>query len=149
MPETDLDHLMKEKFASLSEDASGGCLILPAADLQNAVQFLSEKYGFDYLMNLAAIDYKDKFGLVYNLYSFKTRKKISLKVILAKDDPRAPSLSRMLPAANWHEREAYDLMGINFIGHPDLQRILLPDDWVGHPLRKDYAKDGLIPMPPV
>ncbi len=149
MAELDLFNSIKKRFESAGEDASSESLILRAQDIEKAILFLMEEHGFDYLMNLAAVDYKDTFAVVYDLYSFKTGKKISLKAFLAKEDPSVPSLSRILPAANWHEREAYDLMGINFTGHPDLRRILLPDDWVGHPLRKDYIKEGFVTMPRV
>ena len=140
---------LKKRFGSAGEDAPSGSVVLEAQDIEKAVLFLTEEHAFDFLMNLAAIDYKDRLAVVYNLYSFKTGKKISLKIFVAKDNPSVPSISRILPAADWHEREAYDLMGISFSAHPDLRRILLPDDWEGHPLRKDYIKEGIVKMPRV
>ena len=70
-----------------------------------------------------------------------------LKTKVRRDDPHLESLVRVWPAANWQEREVFDLFGIVFDGHPDLRRILLPEDWVGHPLRKDYEDDRIIRRP--
>jgi len=83
-----------------------------------------------------------RFVTVYQLYSIPHRRHLRLKVPIPGNPPRVPTATRVWPAANWHEREAYDLMGIVFEGHPDLRRILMPDDWVGHPLRKDYPLGG-------
>jgi len=94
---------------------------------------------FDYLMCLSGMDYNDgKLGVVYHLFSTVHRHKIVLKVQCAKETPHVQSVSAVWGTANWHEREAYDLLGIIFDEHPDLRRILLPDDWGGYPLRKDY-----------
>jgi len=149
MAENDVIGGFKKKFETAAEESPSGAIVLQAQDIEKAVLFLAEDHGYNYLMNLSAIDYKDKFAVVYNLYSPKAGKKISLKVFLVRENPSLPSIASILPAANWHEREAYDLMGIKFTGHPDLRRILLPDDWVGHPLRKDYVKEGFVKMPRV
>lgn len=93
---------------------------------------------FDYLVNLSGVDDKDKFVVVYHLYSLKHRHRIVLKVYLDRENPRIPTVERVWRSANWHEREAYDMFGIVFDGHSDLRRILCPYDWEGHPLRKDY-----------
>ncbi len=101
---------------------------------------------FRYLSMIAGLDYSPRsprFGVVYHLYSHKNRNRISLKCFLTDDlAPALDSVSSVWSAANWHEREAFDLLGIHFKGHPDLRRILLPDDWTGHPLRKDYPLRG-------
>ncbi|MFA4014976.1 MAG: hypothetical protein RUDDFDWM_000042 [Candidatus Fervidibacterota bacterium] len=96
---------------------------------------------FDYLRCLSAIDWfeEGQMEVVYHLYSMKHGHSLVVKVRVKRDDPRLPSVSSIWAAANWHEREAYDLLGIIFEGHPDLRRILLPQDWTGHPLRKDYS----------
>jgi NADH dehydrogenase I D subunit len=83
-----------------------------------------------------------RFDAVYQLHSLTHRRRLRLKAPLKGDAPRIASVVAVWPAANWHERETYDLMGIVFEGHPDLRRILMPDDWVGHPLRKDYPLGG-------
>jgi NADH-quinone oxidoreductase subunit C len=101
---------------------------------------------FRYLSMIAGLDYlpqSPRFGVVYNLYSHKNKNRVTLKALLADD--AAPAIDSVVPVwstANWHEREAYDMMGIRFRGHPDLRRILMPNDWVGHPQRKDYPLRG-------
>ncbi len=102
---------------------------------------------FKYLSVIAGMDYapqSPRFGVVYHLYSHKNKNRIALKTFL-KDD-QAPVANSVVPVwntANWHEREAFDLLGIRFKGHPDLRRILMPNDWVGYPLRKDYPVRGM------
>lgn len=148
MPE-DLISRLKNKFRVIGLEEQSQCIVIEAGELKGLCLFLKESLNFDYLMNLAAIDYKDKFALVYIFYSFKDKSRASIKIFLDKNSPSVESIAGIYRAADWHEREAYDLMGINFTGHPDLKRILLPDDWQGHPLRKDYEKKGLIRMPQV
>jgi len=104
-------------------------------------------YYFDFLSNITAVDYypENKFALVYHLSSIPFQKQLTLKVILENDRsldnlPEIMSISSVWRTADWHEREAFDLMGIYFNDHPDLRRILLPDDWEGYPLRKDYKE---------
>jgi len=97
-----------------------------------------ERLQFDYLMCLSGVDYKGKLGVTYHLFSMIHKHKIVLKVEVPTDSPNVPSVESVWKTANWHEREAFDLYGINFVGHPDLRRILLPYDWEGYPLRKDY-----------
>ena len=103
--------------------------------------------GFKYLSMIAGMDYspaRPRFGVVYNLYSHKHHDRITLKVRLADDQsPAIDSVAKVWSTANWHEREIYDMMGIRFNGHPDLRRILMPADWVGHPQRKDYPLKGM------
>jgi NADH-quinone oxidoreductase subunit C len=94
---------------------------------------------FDYLMCLSGVDYNDgRLGVVYHLSSMVHRHKIVLKAQCTKDNSHVQSVSAVWGTANWHEREAYDLLGIVFDEHPDLRRILLPYDWEGYPLRKDF-----------
>jgi NADH-quinone oxidoreductase subunit C len=98
----------------------------------------NENYLFDYLSCLSGVDYKTNLGVVYNLYSFTFGHKITLKTIVEKTNPVVPSIEKVWKSANWHEREAFDLLGVKFDGHPNLIRILCPYDWEGHPLQKDY-----------
>jgi NADH-quinone oxidoreductase subunit C len=101
---------------------------------------------FRYLSMIAGMDYSPaspRFGVVYNLYSHNNKNRVTLKTYLEDDvAPAVDSVVSVWSTANWHEREAYDLLGIRFKGHPDLRRILMPTDWVGHPLRKDYPLRG-------
>ncbi|MHB8627644.1 MAG: NADH-quinone oxidoreductase subunit C [Aggregatilineales bacterium] len=101
----------------------------------------TEGLEFNLLSDLAFVDYyptEPRFAICYHLYSIYYSRRVRLKVYLPGDDPRIHSVTGVWPAANWHEREAFDLMGIVFDGHPDLRRILMPRDWIGYPLRKDY-----------
>jgi NADH-quinone oxidoreductase subunit C len=94
----------------------------------------------DWLANLSGVDYvaDGQMAVVYDLWSFDLRHSFAVKVYCDRATPVLPSVCDLWPAANWHEREVFDLLGITFANHPDLRRILLPDDWIGHPLRKDY-----------
>ena len=94
---------------------------------------------FDFLMCITALDNGDSkiFTIAYNFHSNKHNHSVEIRVVVA-DDEEVPSLANIWKTADWHEREAYDMMGIKFSGHPDLKRILLPEDWEGFPLRKDY-----------
>jgi NADH-quinone oxidoreductase subunit C len=109
-------------------------------NLINICLFLrnDENLLFDYLSCLSGMDYKTGLGVVYNLYSFTFGHKITLKVVVDKNNPVVPSIEKVWKSANWHEREAFDLIGVKFDGHPNLIRILCPYDWDGHPLQKDY-----------
>lgn len=96
---------------------------------------------FDYLVSLAAVDRPpESIEVVTHLFSYTHRAALAIRTTLPRDEPRVPSLAEVWPAAGWHEREQFDLLGVAFEGHPDLRRILMPDDWEGHPLRKDYVK---------
>jgi len=94
---------------------------------------------FDFLSAEGGRDLGEKFEVFYLLYSYECHHSFALKARVPRDNPKAPSVAAVWPAANWHEREAYDMFGIEFEGHPDLRRILMPPDWVGYPLRKDYV----------
>jgi len=99
---------------------------------------------FDYLSNLTAVHWPERpkpFEVVYHLYSIPRRDRVNLKLDVG-DGEQPPTASRVWVTANWHEREVFDLFGIRFHGHPDMTRILMTDDWIGHPLRKDYPLEG-------
>lgn len=97
---------------------------------------------FDILSDLTALDIpkENKIQIVYHLYSYTPKNQIVLKVDLSRDDPRIATVEKVWKVANWLEREVFDLFGVFFEGHSDLRRIMLPEDWVGHPLRKDYVE---------
>ena len=94
---------------------------------------------FDYLMSISSYDLGESqiFGLAYNFYSTSLKKYLEIRIEIASNTD-IESVAHLWRAADWHEREAYDLMGVKFKNHPDMKRILLPEDWEGHPLRKDY-----------
>jgi len=95
----------------------------------------------DWLANLSGVDYvaDGKMCCVYDLWSFEHRHAFAVKVYTTREKPSIASVADLWPAADWHEREAFDMLGIDFPGHPDLRRILCADDWEGFPLRKDYV----------
>jgi NADH-quinone oxidoreductase subunit C len=100
---------------------------------------------FRFLVDVTAVDYNDKtprFVMVYHLLSLEHNRRLRLKVPLDGDNPEIESITGIWPTANWHEREVYDLFGVEFLRHPDLRRILLPDHWDCFPLRKDYPLEG-------
>ena len=90
-------------------------------------------------MCLSSVDWGDELGVVYHFFSNPHRHKITVKVTLPREQPTVASVAALWPTADWHEREASDMMGIVFENHPDLRRILCPDDWEGYALRKDYV----------
>lgn len=99
----------------------------------------------DYLSDLCGVDYPERrfrFEVVYNFYSLKHKHGIRIKALIPGKDPSIDSVVQIWRGANWHEREASDMFGIIFNGHPDLRRILMPEDWEGYPLRKDYPLKG-------
>ncbi len=119
--------------------------------IQDICRFLHDDPALkmDHLSDLTAVDYSayagdtgPRFEVVYNMISTTFRHRIRLKARVPEDNPRIDTVTPIWQTANWHERETYDLMGIIFHGHPDLRRILLPEDWVGHPLRKEYPLKG-------
>jgi len=107
--------------------------------------FLRDEMGYDFLCDLCGVDYlgtSPRFMVVYNLYNIALKDRLRIKVPVEENDAKIDTVSVVWGTANWHERECWDLMGISFNNHPDLRRILMPDDWEGHPLRKDYPLQG-------
>jgi NADH-quinone oxidoreductase subunit C len=113
-----------------------------AASWRELAEFLRRdpQLDFDWLGCLTAVDYvtDNKLAAVYDLFSTTQNHWFAVKVYMDRANPHIPSVVDLWPAADWHEREAFDMMGLIFDAHPDLRRILLPEDWVGYPLRKDY-----------
>jgi NADH-quinone oxidoreductase subunit C len=104
------------------------------------VEYLKLEEDFDYLVDLTAVDWlkrEERFEIVYILYSFSRNERIRVKTRI-KEGEKPQTVSDVHLTANWLEREVYDMFGIEFAGHPDLRRILMPDEWLGYPLRKDY-----------
>jgi NADH:ubiquinone oxidoreductase subunit C len=102
----------------------------------------------NFLMNLSVVDYSERFEIVYNVCSYRLKHRIFFKIMLDHDKPEVDSVMKIWPAANWFEREAWELFGIHVRDHPNLTRFLLPEDWdQGHPMRKDWVGRDLIPLP--
>jgi NADH-quinone oxidoreductase subunit C len=130
------------------------CVIIKREAICNVLSFLKDDDDacFDLFLDLTAVDYigrEPRFEVVIHLVSIPKRHRIRLKVRLAEDDPFLPSITAVYPAANWFERECFDLYGIHFEGHPNLTRILLYEGFEGHPLRKDYPIKGRQPRMPL
>ena len=112
------------------------------------LEFLRGPLGFDFLVDITCVDYlnyrgaENRFGLVYLLASIETNERINVRVFLDEPDLSVPSVVGLWQGADWMEREVWDMFGVRFEGHPDLRRILLPEEFTAHPLRKDYPLQG-------
>ena len=122
-------------------------IVVPREHLRRAGDFLRSdpELQFVLLSDITGVDrfpVEPRFELNYHLLSLARRERLRLKVRVSGNDPMVESVTSVWPTADWHEREVFDLFGVRFEGHPDLRRILLPEDWEGHPLRKDYPVEG-------
>ena len=148
--------VLKEEFGeAVTETAVEGAhphAVVKAERWPEVARFLRDEaaLGFNFLRCISSIDLPadDRVGCVYDLLALSpvsakelmsARHQFAVRVYAERNDPHIPTVADVWPAANWHEREAYDMMGIVFDNHPDLRRILCPDDWEGYPLRKDYV----------
>ncbi len=134
---------LRERFPSSISDAGRvrpGLLRarVRREDLYRACRLLRDDLGFEHMSMISAVDYPDRFEVVYHITSYQNRLVLELMASTPRDDPTVDSVSDIWGGANWQEREAYDLMGITFKGHPKLERILMLKDTLYHPLRKDF-----------
>jgi NADH-quinone oxidoreductase subunit C len=134
---------LKEKFGCAESIHRGEhTLFVEAGDIFAASQILRDQFGFNLLASLTATDYwpedAPRMQVSYQFYSIEHKIHLRLRVPLAGDSLELPTIEGIYPNANWHERELFDMFGIHIAGHSDLRRILMPYDWEGHPLRKDY-----------
>ena len=141
--------LLEAVPAARAEVSAGDDVLrVPASDLA-ALASAARAAGFEMCSDVTAVDYSGirrvRFELVINLLSLRHNRRIRILVPVPADEPTVPSLTPVYPGANFLEREVYDMFGIGFAGHPDLTRILMPDDWEGHPLRRDYSV-GAVPV---
>ncbi len=117
-------------------------VFVPADKIVDTLFFLRDEHEFSLLSLLTAIDYwpetKPRFHVVYGLTSLTQNLLIQVRVLLDDETPKLPTVTGVFETANWRERELFDMFGIEIEGHPDMRRILMPDDWDGHPLRRDY-----------
>ncbi len=143
---------LKDRLPDLAYTLERSCdqlaLLVDKKDIVNVCATLKDLPAakFDYLADLCGVDYLGKgetrYQVVYNLYSIPLNHRLRVKTNVGEDDCTVDSVSEIWKTANWHERELYDMFGINVVGHPDLRRILMPENWEGHPLRKDYPLKG-------
>jgi NADH-quinone oxidoreductase subunit C len=139
------ENLVVEKGVS----AGDAWVTVAAGDIRTAMATLKTD-GFRMLTFLTCVDHladssrewPARYEIVYQLRNLETREQLRVRAFVAGDPPRIDTVQDMFPPANWDERETYDLFGVVFDDHPDLTRILMPDDWVGHPLRRDYPVGG-------
>lgn len=129
-----------------SIEFADGVLMVPRSRLHSAAADL-KAIGFDRFGMVTAVDFGDDFELVYRLQSPRLGVGLFLKTEVPRDEAVIETITDLWPGADWQEREVYDLFGIEFRGHPDLRRILLPEDWTGHPLRKDYRDERIVRRP--
>jgi len=138
-----LKEVLGDNFLEEGEFRGQRFVILRKDGVREAIKLLKD-LGFNHLQTLTGVDYLripnrgTRFEVVYQLYSIEKRLQLRLRIEVPEDDPEVDSIVDLFPCANFLEREVYDLLGIRFKGHPNLKRILLPENWVGHPLRKDY-----------
>ncbi len=146
-PEQFVEQLRGRFGADLAEaEVKGSVLQLTTTAGQGyAVCQALRDLGFEYLNCLSGVDWTTHLEVVYDLSSLHHPTKVHLRVKVDRADPIVRSVTGIWPAANWHERECFDMFGIRFDGHPDHRRILLSEDWVGYPLRKDYSDERLVP----
>jgi NADH-quinone oxidoreductase subunit C len=134
---------LEQKFSAKTTEFRGQTrLLIPPEHILEAARALRDEHGFERLAALSAVDYwpqrEPRFHIIYEFHSLKHGLRLELRVPLDGDEPTLDSVTEVYSVANWHERELWDMFGIHIQNHPDLRRILMPADWVGHPLRKDY-----------
>lgn len=148
----DLQKNFGDKLLGVEELRHQILIKVPESELINVLRFCkdSQAYQMDMLLDIVAVDYKGetpRFELVYILFSTKTKKRMRIILRVPEDKPFVDSACELYKSANWAEREVYDMMGVKFIGHPNLHRILMFDSFEGHPLRKDYQINKRQPVP--
>ena len=124
-------------------------LIVDGGQVDKICRFLRDEQGYNMLIDLTCVDYhprRPRFEVVYHLLNLDTKARLRLKAIPDDKNPLVPTVSEIWPIGNWLEREAWDLFGIKFEGHPNLKRLLLYEEFKGHPLRKDYPKTKRQPL---
>ena len=134
------ENILIKKYKDKLEVLENGSVLINTKDWKAISKYINDS-GFDYLMCITSYDLEvdEKLGLAYNFYSTETKKYLEVRIEFQNSE-KICSVANIWRTADWHEREAYDMMGILFEGHPDMKRILLPEDWEGHPLRKDWKE---------
>jgi NADH-quinone oxidoreductase subunit C len=144
---------LRSRFPGIGTAAPDGApsAVVEAADLRSHLQHLRDRLGFDYLVFVTALDHPEQGRLeaIYRLFSYPAKSTVVLRVLLPRDGARVDTVSDIYRTAEWHERETAEMFGIEFTGHPDPRRLLLPDDLEGYPLRKDFTHPNMIRLPEV
>jgi len=148
MEQTQILQILNEKFpGSVVEEQPKAIVIKGESFLGIANLLKGSDLDFANLHCVTAVDRRDKIEVVYHFYTFKHKFMLTLKVFLAMNDLNIESLANLWKSANWLERETYDLFGVKFLNHPDLRRILNPDEWTDYPLRKDFDRPDFYRLP--
>jgi NADH-quinone oxidoreductase subunit C len=126
------------ELVSVDKDGQIPTFVLNSKWVVRVLFLLRDEFDFESLMCETASDRGEKIVLIYHLYSTQHRQMLVVKTQLSREEPSVETAEEVWKSANWYEREIFDLFGVEFIGHSDMERIMLPPDWVGHPLRKDY-----------
>lgn len=137
---------LQPHILSVSQYAGEVALTTTLANLRPLLTSLRDEHGFNYLTDIGTIDhYTDagRFEVFYNLVNIERKLRIRVKVRVEEDHPELPSVVDLWPSANWHEREAFDMMGVRFAGHPDLRRMFMPEDFQFYPHRKEFPLIGI------
>ena len=141
-----LSQLFGAKLLEKTEFRGETTYTIAPADLREVARFCRDELSFDYLIDITSVDNfgeDPRFEIVYELYSMTLAIHLRLKLRIAEDPGTIDTVSDIWPTANWHEREIFDMMGIKFVGHPDLRRILMWDGYPFYPLRKEFPLEGL------
>ncbi|MBF0490091.1 MAG: NADH-quinone oxidoreductase subunit C [Candidatus Omnitrophica bacterium] len=147
MQNSEILSLIKNKFPELLAEETPHGLVIPKTNLLDVARFLKTELGFENCHCVTAVDRKDRIEVVYHFYSFTYHFMLTLKIILSMNDLTVESVASLWRSADWLEREVYDLFGVRFLNHPDLRRIMNPDEWTDYPLRKDFKREDFIPRP--
>ena len=148
MQPTQLAERLRQRFPDAFDARGDVTVTTEPATLIDSLTYLrdQEDLGFGFLSDVTATDWPEtepRFWVAYHLLSMEHAHRVRVKVAVRASDPRLPSVTPMFPTANWLEREVFDFFGLTFEGHPDLRRIEMPEDWEGHPLRKDEPMGGV------
>ena len=156
MSKADLDKLVAQfpgAIVSSHSKCGDDTAVVRASDMTAVMTWLKQSLGYDFLVDVTAVDFlgrEPRFEVVYHLRSMQTGARLRIKTPVHQEEgdpaPAVPSMVSLWPSADWPEREVWDMFGIKFTGHPDLRRVLMYEEFVGHPLRKDYPKEKRQPL---
>jgi NADH-quinone oxidoreductase subunit C len=144
----DLTSDIRDRFAGALKEVvttpGETTLVVEAARAKEILRFMKAERGFNYLVDVSSAHWPDegRIDVVYMVRNLATREQVRIRAAVPVEDPAIETVADVWRTANWLEREVYDLMGVQFLGHPDLRRIMLPEDFEGHPLRKEYPMEG-------